>query len=1844
MRKQGSIRSSIAFLCRLAGIAGLALGAASPAGAAARALAPPDVLRVTPAAAPAGRTTTLTLAVKDFSSPRCTLDFGEGTAVLPPVTMPITNSVVLSLQVAATAPAGRHDIWISCLGLPRQKATAFLTLTPGAPARVQLPDVLAVSPASLKRGSSATLTLQVSGFNAPTHNVTTLDFGPGIKGTRFPDVQPPAWKVDVAPGAPVGRHPITISYLWREDGRTRTRVATAALFVEGDPPPAPAPIVIHAPSGDTGPATLPVVPALPAPPGAARRAGSEALALNPGVWQAGSTYEVTLTGRHFAGGMQVRFGEGVSIDGAVQVTSPTLARLTVRVAEDAAPGERRLELSAGVGQPFASTAVRAQVRAALHYRAQAPAASYPDAADFSFQEGKIILIAPEAHAEEGPAFDQGWLNNATIFRWEEDNPGVSDTFELRLLAGDQLLMSRWVASPGQDAEYGPVPPLFYRPDTAFLDEIFNRYFDVTVGGTVVGHPQSVEWQVAGYLTSTTYESGPPSESAAGGKSKPVKTTKRREVAVSERRLLRIPYNKHGLACGVSGYPEGSRTNQYVVLSNEAGGSPNYVDDLFELSGEINLSYLPIEGKELEIGDSGGDGSGGVVVRLTNLFVDWGDRSGVSFVFAERRAGGNYLLLPRSHRYQEPGAYVTRLFMLTSDDIQAGDPSALAEAADKTADQEPSPWESPDSYGGSSAAQVASRAVQLFCQTNLVIARKDLVALGPLQLLSIEITGSNGQGATAAKEIGVREDLIAAGPPRPGGSAAVDLDPSASVRQDLIDSGPPPTGLAASGTAARDPVAARTDLAFPGEPTAAFGECDSLQNAALLKFYGCGIARVTWHLEDAATHERIEIGSEITTKLQSTPRKNLADAPEIGTRQSLSQVIRMRPELVGRRFAVSVSARVVENCEDAAAPGGKNPKQSAQEQVPMNHPDTEAAAGELSPYREGASRLTGVAYSQLLAPTGTGYLARADGTTPGIQHLGAPYFVESEPFRYRVAPSTPGYPCRFSFTTANGAFEVDTLREIVQEGGRYRGRGSLHLAFPMEQGKSELLVDVAFADWRAPDGYAVLEGTIDKPHLVSGEFGAHGLLVKLERLHGGAGADQHLNLDLAARVPDGVFALSAPGWQATAPLTAAGDWFARAGKLGPLPIGYSANALETPQVAIDLSAAENGGDLALDCRQGQDPGTGWMGLHLGAAKLSPDTFSLFPGYTHTVQDWAVVADGVCGRASMGGGFGRKNFKSGELGFDAIELRVRQGFVTASYEGFYARVPPLFDAEFSGTAVFTDGPGQTPFVNWDKVTGPAEVAHTLSTPSGRITARSINFGFRSFPGVGWGVRSDTAFSFEANHQPFAGEVWVNGLVNDFDGILSREGGGASADVALGAGTVLGETPITLDAVHIGGFGTERLAFDFAAKVRISTKLSETPLPVGFTLERKSYSYAMRGPLTTPFVQEILYNEGTDKQVATKVTLNFMQGDAAGDGQPHDTQIGNCAADDLFCGSTEGMSFMGVSVNAQFRLGMKQGEDYFALRADVDGINITLPPCFALYGVGGGLAHNFKLTDMLQASLLDLEPDMGGAYVFMARLKAGLASDPNLLSFEAKLLISTTEQPMMTFKAWILSPEQSKSGDVWGFFTAGAGGIDGGLAGDKSLLGNLLRVEMPGDLGCYAQESVVDVVKCAQGSWSSLIHFGGATDWYMYMGQNVEGKLIKATLAGVFNTESYVTLKGIGGLAFGAKSVIGQELSAGKFRAGFSVGAKFDGAVMWPTPLGVKADGKGWAEVYGCYKKTCFRPGETIWFAMEFSDVRLALAAGYSISIGCPFPISSVGFGFALLPCCNLDVDVNWCDYGL
>jgi hypothetical protein len=158
---------------------------------------------------------------------------------------------------------------------------------------------------------------------------------------------------------------------------------------------------------------------------------------------------------------------------------------------------------------------------------------------------------------------------------------------------------------------------------------------------------------------------------------------------------------------------------------------------------------------------------------------------------------------------------------------------------------------------------------------------------------------------------------------------------------------------------------------------------------------------------------------------------------------------------------------------------------------------------------------------------------------------------------------------------------------------------------------------------------------------------------------------------------------------------------------------------------------------------------------------------------------------------------------------------------------------------------------------------------------------------------------------------------------------------------------------------------------------------------------------------------------------------------------------------------MQLLGESMpNVEFRLGYKDGHDYWLMRVKVNtGIMPLAPPFLYAYQIRGGLGHNFPIeTFSSPGSIYDIEPVINGSYLFNAGIIAG-STDKFLYVFDGDFTISTEQGALLAFKAWLLSSDHSGEGQFHGHIQYADGGFEGAMGGEFSILDGTLSIGTEG-----------------------------------------------------------------------------------------------------------------------------------------------------------------------------------------
>ena len=1684
----------------------------------------PTVQSINPAALSQGQSGTLTLSGRYLHhNMRIRLGAGITTGSLT-VLNEARSMATVTFSVAADAAPGSRVVQVQYNDRLQPSPARVTVVGTDAPPLVRM-----ITPDALRRGASYALTLTGSGLDG----VTGVNFGPGIT-TAPPTTESNRLAVAITVAATAEPGPRQV-FLVNAQGSHRT---SASITVTADAAPA-----------KTG-ASPPISMKKMDPPVIIK---SKAVAspvtiqtITPNHWARGKTYQIDVSGSHFDDQLQADWGDGVAIED-LQIVSNTKLTMTVTVSGSASLGLRAFKLRSDASRPWTAFPAQAWVVAAQKWSKKKPVPQLiaPDLT-VTFQ-GRITLLTPEGYLTSNEMYPEQ-LNEQTQFTWREENPGLAEWYEFRLVTENGFVIDKKRIDPIKFEFNGqPISALTnsFRMDTAYLLRLLTE--DWKTHANVVHHGLSniyIWWEVAGYRNYTTIktETAPGSSQTGVAKTHKIVESKDVEVEISERRSLLTPEKPSGLACGGNG-----ATASAIVISNTDKGNraANYPEDQWELTGKLNIRSIPyathINAKV--------KGAGDTAFYLPNLFLDWGDGSGAIALEIDlsQPAAPDLLPLGRTyhHRYQESGNYTVRIFVLPEDDIQQGPPDALASVYDsvsgstqassgtvvpsafsynpyfkvidgiqKTAGADyafSAPKGQQFQFDENSLYAQAARAHLIYCDTKKIAVREDLVAQGPLHLESVAINGYNGSGAAAPLT-------------RKPSSRKSNSDPSvmSSAKKAQATAKPALTLTSNAGPSPGSIQAVpKPGLTVPVDTE--ISSCGILQGNADLVYYGEGRARITWSLhkggtrmvvgsvEDAlASPHRTENGITLTENTQNTPT-----AESYTTASLMSPVVEMSEQMIGDSFALVVEAEVLPQVHQLDQTQVLNLLQDAR-QVALTQGGSgiaksvfswlvpEAQAGSASfngNPNVNAFQKSGIKLS-VLAPSKEGSSGRpvmASLNTFAKSRMTAdlevkkekPFYVQSDPFRYRVKPSAPEQPCQFIFPTSTGDdFAIRNL-EVNDTGGNFSGSGVLdmHLYTGAGGTSTRYLLPVQINGWQvAADGLTVTTGAIDLP--LDAAISEAGMRIQLKKLAARA-KQTPMNLTLGAKPADTGLHLSgaaeAPEWTATAPLSEHGDWFYRENSAQEIEIGNSGFSITPQEIVLDLSARDG---LA-----GNPGGAGneWAGLHFGEdALLSPNLFEFQVPEANKgrVSNWGVEGTQLAGKAEITTPFSTP-YKDGTISLAAISVDTSQNSL-AVYHGMDVQVPWL-DTHLRGDARLIHGvPGKEAYFDFTEISQDEIVKAYRGIT---MTVRHLLFG--NFPQTGWGAWSETTtFRFEAEEVVFADNVIAPGIIYSMDGRPFLENG-TTIDIPLGGKSNLGQTPIDLGSVridlHNGALAV--FSFDFATTFSVSEVLSSVDVPVHYVLARDGKTYRAEGPRVSAFDLDIAFPAGQPRVTATvhiEYTGAGLSSSTAavprGIAWPFGVAEAHAAsgAKDSFAGTVDMAMFDGPPVQAEFRLGYMGGHDYWLMRATLDmGTGVPFaPPFLKLYKIRGGLGHNFPLDAFKSAyPITVVTPVTDDSFLFMAGMQVG-SSDGFICTMDGDLTIKPGDGARMDFRAWLLDAQHAGNGNFQGYFQYAAGGFDGMLMGHFSLLEDNIYFDIPEN--------------------ACTLHFGGNEPWHIYAGQEDGEKL--------------------------------------------------------------------------------------------------------------------------------------------
>lgn len=1316
-----------------------------------------------------------------------------------------------------------------------------------------------------------------------------------------------------------------------------------------------------------------------------------------------------------------------------------------------------------------------------------------------------------------------------------------------------------------------------------------------------------------------------------------------EVELSERWPLATPFHPTGLACG-----EDIKGGFDLVNLSKQGFAGNQTYDVMRLTGSFSLERSPYAAKPATSKTRvrrqehawyepprQSETVRSTTWSFDNLFIDWGDGTQQPFSASIAGDAGEYVASAQlslgeqgwTHRYQEPGRYVVRVYQLPAAAVQDGGsqllPAALGEQLGAyfralQYDDHLLQAEQQLAVG----RQVAGDGYMLFCQNLVVSPRSDSDASGPLKLVQIEVQGFPWEQPQAAQ-------------PRKNQPLAVAT---------------PARGAAVAGLAA-DTRLQLAGMAAGGGP--AFNTCDIETTAgAALSYVGQGSARLRWRLDGTVFHEEVydDIGPS-PSRPQETLAKDPAGwgQPPTGVRRNLlSAAIPLdRPA----SHQLSVEAETLYTGREpglfgaiaqALGAGGREADAATAKAVLLGlqggprigllTPYAQATAGlpAVSYVHEALVQVAGVVEPLMLAATvqlpavGTVDTALGRVAGPLLPGKAPPEFVGSAPVPFQVVGHDSAAPCTFEFAVADGSFRVGGLQGggkpgVTRTGDLYAGEGTLRLPVPGQPGK-HLPVPISFQQWRlADDGVTVAQGRLEVAAVPGGEHTAAGLAYTIGKLDGTAG--RSLEATLNARIARDDLLLAADAAPAVLPPTTAtlspdGDWHAQGVPLGELLL-YDSGFLLAPQaVTLDLSAAAGEAPDA-SCSA---TAAGWMGVHLGSgAVLTAYDFDLPGASTTTVGNFGIDAAGLCGEAQLGS-FAARQLR-GEFRWDGIDVAAGKGQFSARYRNLRVKVPWL-DTELKGA--------QDPLLR----TGAGQAALSLNLTGGPVRRQHGNLELLAqdlrlvkLEGMVPAVRSNTRFDFRAEGKTFAKDIWVHDLYFGLDGKAYLEPGTSSLRLGLaGQEGLIGQTKVALQdvRVHVPD-GDQRLGFEFVGTATLSKALEAARMTVDYmVVEPAENLYTAAGPLAgmaEPLSVSFPRAEGTIKG---KIRASYEGAPAAVAMAP--PLLGwipaaQAAAGTLaFRGSVD-MNMFALPMTAAFGLGYRGSDDFWAIKAVYDGFGPNgaplITPFLNLFEVGGGLGYNVSL-ESLKGRALDAlgYASSGGVPVFNASTMVGTA-DGFTLGLRGDLSIKVAgEAPgtRMDFQAYALTPSGSWQArpPFEGFMKYQGGGFDGELWGGMSFLGGAAEVKVP--------------------RGAAQLHFGGS-DWYAYLGREsgprVQGRVL------FIDQDAYLMLSPAR-MAMGGSAAMDESLGNCSKLCAYVNGRADAGLGLSTTPLKLAGSSKLKLKAGGCLKNRCAGVSGKVSAYGEVPGP--VMRYGFMIDLPCPLP--DVDITLKVLPSPGLSPSLDNC----
>lgn len=607
-------------------------------------LKPPSLISFNPTQAGAGTTVTITFSGMNFVPRAMNLVFSPSQGITVS-RLQVLSPMQISAQVqidASAQPGSRQVILIDADHSLRSPTpftiTAAQNCPPGMAATAACgsgtngptggPLLRGFSPLQGTQATSVTLTFTGINFSAPASVQFMPSNGLTVQSTTVTNSNEIQAQVSIAPSAPLGSRRVVLVV------HDKTRLSASNTFT-----------VVSGVSRSLPMTILRVVPNQIA-------AGSQ-------------NVDLTLQGTNFAPGTQVTFTVGAGVPAAVFANGParyvnsTEMHVTVNALPSALPGGRDLNLQTPNQQAVVGKGML-NVLAAAKPSGPPTLLKIPPITLLNFPLGVIKLDAPlqfASQSDEYVTYTVPLLDDASVFKWHEQNPGLADYYELRVYAkdGKTLLATQKITGTRVIALGGwlNVVPTYYRPDDAFLKEVLEpvrRLIFSNLSGNLLNQPTpSAHTPVLSIAHSPSLGNSSP-QPASGGSSSPTFPPDQLNGQLSQGDLQWEvagfhTYNKSGvttqqdskanLAKGVQSVGPGQVQNP---SQNSANPQPS--SETVDLEVEISDRW-PLKAPLAPTGMAcAGMGSGLQVQNLTKKAADPNSTDPNSYVGDQWALGGN----------------------------------------------------------------------------------------------------------------------------------------------------------------------------------------------------------------------------------------------------------------------------------------------------------------------------------------------------------------------------------------------------------------------------------------------------------------------------------------------------------------------------------------------------------------------------------------------------------------------------------------------------------------------------------------------------------------------------------------------------------------------------------------------------------------------------------------------------------------------------------------------------------------------------------------------------------------------------------------------------------------------------------------------------------------------------------------------------------------------------------------------------------------------------------------------------------------------------------------------------